>query len=47
MKAVLAQVENCCVTDKPQKIMKHMHGIIQYMFDCWADPDVHLFLLKK
>ena len=24
-----------------------MHGIIQYMFDCWADPVVYLVLLKS
>ena len=28
-----------------QKIMQHMHGNILYMFDCWADPVVHLILL--
>ena len=24
-----------------------MHGIIPYMFDYWADPVVHLLLLKE
>ena len=24
-----------------------MHGIILCMFDCWADPVVHLLLLKS
>ena len=24
-----------------------MHGIISYMFDCWADPFNHLLLLKS
>ena len=28
-------------------IMEHMYGNIPYMFDCWADPVVHLFLLKS
>ena len=27
--------------------MLHMYGIIPYMFDCWADPVVHLLLLKS
>ena len=28
--------------------MQHMHGgIIQYTFDCWADPVVHLLFLKS
>ena len=31
----------------PQKIMQHMHGTIPYMFDCWADPVVHLLLVKN
>ena len=46
MKAVYAQVV-CCVYVKPTKIMQPMHGIILYMFDCWADPVVHLLLLKS
>ena len=24
-----------------------MHGIIPFMFDCWAGPVVHLLLLKS
>ena len=24
-----------------------MHGIIPQLFDCWADPDGHLLLLKS
>ena len=24
-----------------------VHGTITYMFDCWADPVVHLLLLKS
>ena len=47
MKAVLAQAETYCVCIEPQKIMQYMHGIIQNMFDCWANPDVHLLLLKS
>ena len=30
-----------------QKIMQHMNGNIPYRFDCWADPVVHLLLLKS
>ena len=40
MKAVMA--ESCCVYVKLPKIMQHMHGIIPYMFDCWADPVVRI-----
>ena len=36
MKAVSAQEESCCVYAKLPKIMQHMHGVIPYMFDCWA-----------
>ena len=32
---------------KPQQIMQHMHGNIQYFFDFWADLFVHLLLLKS
>ena len=44
MKAVSAQVVSCCVYDKTPKIMQHIRGIILCMFDCWADPFVHLAL---
>ena len=27
-----------------QKNLNHMHGIIPLLFDCWADPVVHLLL---
>ena len=47
MKAVSAQVERCCVYVKPQKIMHYMHGIIPWLFDSWANPVVHLLLLKS
>ena len=48
MKAVSAQVVRCCVHKKiEKKIMLHMHGIIPYMFDHWANPAVHLLLLKS
>ena len=30
-----------------QKIMEHMRGNIPYLFDFWADPFVHLLLLKS
>ena len=46
MKAALAQAESCCVYVKPQNIMQNMHVIIPQLFHCWADPVVHLFLLK-
>ena len=29
-----------------KKIMHHMHSIIPYTFDCWADAGNHLLLLK-
>ena len=44
MKSVSVQVVSCCVYDKPIKNVFHMHGNIPYMFDCWADPVVHLQL---
>ena len=47
MKAVSAQVERCCVYVTPQKIMHYMHGIIPWLFDSWANPVVHLLLLKS
>ena len=42
-----AQMSNCCVYEKPEKIVQYMHGNISFMFDCWADPVVHLLLLKS
>ena len=27
--------------------MQHMDGNIPYMFYCWAEPGVHLLLLKS
>ena len=47
MKAVSAQAVSCCVHVNPSKIMLHMHDIIPYIFDCWADPVFHLILLKS
>ena len=47
MKVVSAQVVNCCVYDKTLKVVQHMHGNIQHIFDCWADPVVHLLALKS
>ena len=32
---------------KHPKIMQHLHGIISKLFDCWANPVVHLILLKS
>ena len=46
MKAVQAQVISCCVYDKP-KNMQHMNRNIPYTFVCWADPGVHILLLKS
>ena len=37
---------SCCVYDK-SKSMQHTHGLILYMLDYWADPVVHLLLLKS
>ena len=42
-----AQVVSCCVYDKPKKVMQHMHGIIPFMLDCWADPVVYLLILES
>ena len=47
MKAGSAQAKNCYVYVKPEKLMQHMHGIIPLLFDFWADPVVHLLLLKS
>ena len=46
MKAVWAQVVSWCVYDKPKNYVAH-DGFIPYIFDCWADPVVHLLLLKS
>ena len=35
-----------CLCQTP-KIVQNMHGIITYMLDCWANPVVHLILLKS
>ena len=35
-------VVSCCVNDKSKQNKQHKHGIIPYIFDCWADPVVHL-----
>ena len=45
MKAGSAQAESCCVYVKAEKIMQHMHGIIQLLFDYLDDPVAHLLLL--
>ena len=47
MKAVSAELVSCCVYDKTKKVMEHMYGIIPIMFDYWADPVVHLLLVKS
>ena len=41
MKDVSGQMVRCCVYENPK------NGIIPHMFDCWADPVVHLLLLKS
>ena len=38
---------SCCVYHNPEKIMQHMHGNIPYLFDFWANPFVHLILLRS
>ena len=47
MKAALSQVANSCVYDnsRPKK-MQYTSVIIPHMLDCWANPVVHLLLLK-
>ena len=35
-----------CLWPTP-KNMQHIHGIFPFMFDCWADPVVHLLLVKS
>ena len=47
MKAVSAQVVSCCVYDKSKQNKPHLHGMIPYMFDNWAYPVVHLYLLNS
>ena len=47
MKAGSAQAESCCVYLKPEKCMHHMHGVIPQLFDCWADPVVHLLIVQS
>ena len=47
MKAVLAQIESFCVLSNHKNVIKYTHGIIPHLFDCWADPVVHLLLLKS
>ena len=47
MKAVSAPVVSCCAFNKPIKKLQQLHGNISYMFNCWADPVVHLILLKR
>ena len=42
-----AQVISCCVYEIPTTLCKHMHGNFPYMFDYWADPVLHLLLLKR
>ena len=36
-----------CAHDKHPKSMQHIYGNIPYAFNCWADPVVHLLLLKR
>ena len=47
--------DKCChlvfgkafVYKRQNTILQHIHGNIPYMFDRWADPVVHLLLLKS
>ena len=45
MNAVSTLGVSYCVFDKQKKI-QDMHGNVLYLFDYWADPVVHLILLK-
>ena len=47
MKAVSAQVVSCCVYDKSKQSKQKLHGTFTYLFGCWANPVVHLLLLKS
>ena len=47
LRLVSAQDVSCRAYDEPPNVMQYMHGNIPYMFDCWADPVVHLLLLKN
>ena len=47
MKAFIGSNGKLFFYDKLQKIRKHMLDNIPYMFDYWADPVVHLLLLKS
>ena len=46
-RSILVQVVSCCVYDKQKRIMQHKYGNIQNFFDFWANPFVHLLLLKS
>ena len=43
----IAQVVSCCVYYKPQEIIQHIIGNIQYVFDYCYTLCVHLILLKS
>ena len=43
----IRQAKSCFVYIKAENFMQHIHGIIPLLFDCWADPAVHLLLLKS
>ena len=44
---MLAQVVSCCVYDKTKVNIPYMDGNIPHLFFFWADPFVHLLLLKS
>ena len=44
---VSAQVVSCCGLRTTKKSLQHTHSHIPHMFDHWADPVVHLLLLKS
>ena len=47
MLAMSAQVVSCCVYDKTKVNIPYMDGNIPHLFLFWADPFVHLLLLKS
>ena len=47
MLAMLAQVVSCCAYDKTKVNIPYMDGNIPHLFFFWADPFVHLLLLKS
>ena len=44
---VSAQVVSCCDYDKPKNVCSLMYGNIPFMFECCANPGLHLQLLRS